>query len=321
MKLITVNKIDMHEMTEIKKALESHNDQRIEDVLSASPDMSTLTDSLRYGIAHFITDVPGTSYTKNSLVWALPILLCTNGNEHMSVDGAMQRVFTEHSRMLVRQLIGPQYEVAAYDGLIHADLLSGLSISDQSEIFKNLFAVGTQEAKCPVFKIKKTVAERVESGLEPEFAMMLGVVSRYNRQPVIAADNEIEILDFKSRMAGTIAMSAKKTFSHASEIICGVPNGLAEAMESGYKMLIDCFSHKFKCSNARVSAIDATSYQLKFDFENADGALKERIIDLKTTLVSHQQISEVWKYAKEKLNSSVIREQNSVPKFGHYTLH
>ena len=294
---VSCNIID--DVIRLREAITQKDEDRINGILSRTEDPELVSKNLRYCLSNYRKTFKGLDHSEMSSIWAIPIIIYKDANQVVATESGQIAVVDAAVRMMIRKLFGPEYRITCQGGLIHADALAEMSLLDQAALFGCLAGDEQYAEVQPTIPMQMSLANRIESGKEPELLFILGAASRVNRVISIPTLTIRQKEDFQRELKGRICLHSKKNFIESQNIQIGSISSLAEAYEQGTKILVKSLATKYKTSNPKLVCSGSSNFSIQIGILKDSMDFEARALRLNTTLVSMQEIDNIFKYAKD----------------------
>ncbi|KGG83638.1 hypothetical protein P245_25315 [Comamonas thiooxydans] len=300
------------ELLAIKNAFNSRNEKKIAEILDQSKSTNELSRSVRYGFTNYQLDLEGVSYSEASTIWAVPVLISRSCNHFISTSGSLIKVFDSAARMMARRAFGAEYKIAAFDGLIHADVLAEMPYLGQAALLGKIAgnqAYADEEVR---MEVQQRLCKRIESGAQAELCLMIGSASRYNRQPVMPLMTAQQKFTFANELRGRIYLNSNVKEIDVNAISVGEISTLSDAYEIGVEMLVREIARQYRMGEPVISCTSNSNLIMRVGCLNDSSQFLVREIPFNTSLISMDAISRVYQRALEESEKLPEELQNIV---------
>lgn len=288
--------------------LDRYDDKAITEVIQSSADVQSIAQALRFKLNNYQLEVAGMRHVKKANVWAVPVLIEESANEFITTSGTLQEVVTPAMRRCVRQLLNDKYEIAAFQGLIHVDMISYMSIKNQKMMFEKVCGVETGHDEVPEFTLPSEISERIGDGTKAELALILGSATQYNRIPDLQLSKDLEQLEnFRNVVRGHIAVAAKNGFVPVDKLRVGIPSDLSTALKNGYLMMLEHLARTACVKAVDTNVVDQLTYEMQLTLADAQGGDELRILPMNQALMDLEDMGAVFAAARQFLAIDVGR--------------
>ena len=294
---VSCNIID--DVIRLREAITQKDENLINGILSRTEDPELVSKNLRYCLSNYRKTFKGLDHSEMSSIWAIPIVIHKDANQIVATENGQIAVVDAAVRMMIRKLFGPEYRITCQGGLIHADALSEMSLLDQAALLGCLAGDEQYAEVQPTIPLQMSLANRIESGKEPELMFILGAASRVNRVISIPTLTIRQMEGFQRELKGRICLHSKKHFIDAQNIQIGSISTIAEAYEQGTKILIKSLATKYKTTNPKLVCSGSSNFSIIIGIFNDSMEFESRSLGFNTTLVSMQEIENIFQYAVE----------------------
>ena len=286
------------DLIEVRKAFSSRNEERIAELMDKSESPSELSRSIRFGFTNYWTEVEGLSFSEVSTIWAIPILIPKACNQFVSTSGNPIKIFDAASRMMVRKAFGAEYRISAFDGLIHADVLSGMPYLAQAALLGKIAGDQQYEGEKVCMEVQQSLSQRIEDGEGVELCLMVGSATRYNRQPGIPKMSDAQRYAFASELKGRIALNSNTKRVDVNAIAVGPISTLADAYEIGVGMLMEAMACDRIVGEPVISCTSNSNLIMRVGFYKEFSELLVREFPFNTSLVPMEAVENLFNRAK-----------------------
>ena len=295
--MTTVSCKTIDDVIRLREAISKSDETQINEILCRTEDPELLSKNLRYSLSIYRKTFKGLDHSEMSSIWAIPIVIYKDANQVVATESGQIAVVDAAVRMMIRKLFGPEYRITCQGGLIHADALAQMSMLDQAALLGCLAGDERFAEVQPTISMQMSLANRIESGNQPELLFILGAAARVNRVISIPALTISEKETFQRELKGRICLHSKKSFIDAQNIQIGKIATLTEAYEEGAKLLIKSLARKYKTSNPKLICSGRSNFSVQIGLLSDSRELAVRSLEFNTTQVSMQEIENVFHYA------------------------
>lgn len=309
---------NIQKILELRAALGEGDDVKIEEILSTDSGKDHLGHSLRFALLNYVKETKGLSHTTNAVIWAVPVLIHRNASNFLSVGGESVELIDHESKKQVLRYFGNDCRVRNLSGVVHADLIGTMEVSNQAKLFGLLAEDARFDGVAPTMSMTHELAHRIELGMEPELCFILGSVSRFNRMPVFNDRNHSERTRFAEELKGRLALLSKMRMPVTNEIEVGEICNVGMAYESGMKLLIRHVASTYKTSKPIATASSSHNFVIRFGVQDHDGRIFKRDLHLNTSLVPMDAVCRIFEFADAWMGgmpsamSSILLEQTKL---------
>ena len=282
------------DLVEIKEAFSSRNEKRIAELMDKSESPSELSRSVRFSFTNYQAEVEGLRLSEVSKIWAIPILIPNACNQFVSTNGNPIKIFDAASRMLVRKAFGAEYRISAFDGLIHADVLSGMPYLAQAALLGKIAGDQRYESDRVCMEVQQSLSQRIEAGEGAELCLMVGSATRYNRQPIIPNMSEEQNYAFASEMKGRIALNSNSKMFDINTISVGPISSLSDAYEVGMGMLLENMASERIVGEPVIGCTSNSNLVMRVGFYKEFTDLMVREFPFNTSLVTMDALEKLF---------------------------
>ena len=288
----------MGDLVEIMEAFSSRNEKRVAELLDQSERPGDLSRSVRFGFTNYQTEMGGRNFSENSTIWAIPVLIPKACHQFVSTSGNPIKIFDAASRMMVRKAFGAEYKITAFDGLIHADVLSGMPYLAQAVLLGKIAGDQRYEAERVCMEVQQTLCQRIESGEGAELCIIVGAATRYNRAPLMPEMSEIQRFAFANELKGRISLNCTSTTFDAESLQIGSISTLADAYEAGTEMLINYMSRGRVVGEPAISCTSNSNLVMRIGFYMECSEFLVREFPFNTSLISMESVEKIFNRVK-----------------------
>lgn len=300
------------ELVAIKEAFTSRDEVKVSELLDKSESHVELSRSVRFGLTNYQAELEGGNFTEVSTIWAIPVLIPKSCNHFVSTSGNPIKLFDSASRMMVRKAFGAEYKIAAFEGLIHADVLTGMPYIAQAALLGKIAGDQRYESETVCMEVQQSICERIEAGEGAELCFMVGSATRYNRTPQIPKMSGIRKLSFDNELKGRISINCKSdSFDHRT-IRLGPIATLAEAYEVGSEMLLSHMSEGRTVGLPAISCTSSSNLIIRVGFYKESSDLLIREFPFNTALISMDSVENLFNYVKRLSNDLPVEVQKII---------
>ncbi|MEQ6436298.1 hypothetical protein V8Z74_14890 [Comamonas sp. w2-DMI] len=297
---------------ELRAALTAGDDEKIEALLGSECGRDLLGHSLRFALCNYVKETEGLAHTINAVIWAVPVLIYRAASSFVSTGGQAIEVIDNDARRMIMKYFGHDCRIRNFSGVMHADLISGMEISNQAKFFGAMAEDARFDGVMPTFKMPLELAERIESGMEPELCFIVGSASRINRMPKFNEQTLVERERFSREMQGRLALHSMMKLPSTSDIRVGAISNLADAYEEGMKFLIQHLADTCLTGRPYATLTSSHNFIIRFSVMTEGARLYKRELHLNTSLVSMEAIRRIFEFASSRMGSLAEEISNVV---------